>query len=931
MKLNKNLIWIFCIILLAKIILSLFILSPTIFSDEYIHLKLARSFYHDSRLTVHDIPIIMFPLYIIITSIANIFKDSILIYIVTKIINAVLSSLIIFPAFYLAKEFFDDKKSLLIASIISVFPASFALSPYIMNENLFYTLFLTSFYFLFRTINNNSLKNNILFGIFTSLALLTKITGVLLIFNFLLVIFIKKDYKKSLKNLIPFILFAITIFSWVIAVTDLKLDNLTLESITAGNSRVITNYEPIGLIKSITLFFIWVFNHLFYILLSLFIILPLAPLITYKDILKNNKEKYLLYLSVLFLIELIFVLSFKNVRPVTEIFQKATLFIPWFTGSILGRYIDTISPLLITLGFVGLSHLIKKINLKKYFTIGFIILILGSQALISSLFPVRNASLSWLGAIGYALNKILKNNLLVFFISLFIAVVILIASYYLIKRINLNKIPYIYITLFIFVSLISFSITFYTSLQLTKNPYFEFSKEIRNLVEKDSTLMIDERHCVMRDIRHTLCTKEIFSRLHSSLIGLWINSNIVTSTVDRHPDADYLVSHDKLDHQLLKEYKDIYLYKLERPLLIRQPYLQNVTDTSVTISFKTREPSKASILYSANQKGYPVATDKEFTDHHFITLKNLKQGDKYYYKLKINNQEIKDEDYFFHTNDPNDEEFNFIVFGDIGAEDGIQISTAERISNLKEKPDLIFIVGDVVYPDGLSEDYDKNLFRYFYRTFPNTAVFPALGNHDWNSDPKLNFEKEWFLPNNEHYYSLDYGNSHFIVLDSFNGTTLFDEENQMNWLIEDLKRNKNKNWKILIIHHNGLTCTYQNTFESLTKLYPILEEYKVDIVFTGNAHTYERLFPLKNNNPINQEQDPNYINPDSFITITTGAGGRLKRNWMPKDPCLISAKLHNAQHFTKVNINKNSLELKAINSITGEVFDTLKIQKTKDL
>lgn len=933
MKIDKPLLIVFCMLVIVKAVLSLFVLSPTIFSDEYVHLKLARSFHHDFTFTVHGIHIIAFPLYIIIISLANIFQDATIIYLITKIINTILSSLIIFPAFYLSKEFFDDKKSLLISSVVSVFPANFALSPYIMTENLLYPLFLTSFYFLYKLINNNSLKNNILFGIFTALTCLTKITGILLAFNFLFIPLknlFKKDYKNLLRNVVPILMFIITLLLWLILVTDLKLDKFSIESITAGNSRIITNYEPIGLIKSISLFLISTMNYLFYLLLSLLIILPLAPFITLKDIKNNKKERYLFNLSMLFLAELIIVLSFKNVRPVTEVFQKGTLFIPWLTGSIMGRYIDTVSPLLITLGFIGLKHLNKRLNLKKYFKIAFTILILGSQALITSTFlPVRNASLSWLGAFHFILQKALKDDFAIFFLELILVLIILYISYLFIKKFNLNKIIKAYTVLFAIVSILSLSITSYASFEISKNKYYQFSKEISSLIQKDDTLLIDERHCVMRDIRHTLCTMEIFSKLHSSLIGLWVNGNILTGNLDIHRNADYLVTHEKLNHKLIKEFEGIYLYKLDEPILTREPYIQNTTDTSTTISFKTKNSSKDSVYYSTDQRVYLMTKDNDITDHHFITLKNLKKGTEYYYKILIDNSEIKDEDYFFHTDDPEDSKISFIVFGDIGAEDGIQRYTADAISNLKEKPDLILISGDIVYPDGLSRDYDNNLFRYFKKIFPNTPVFPALGNHDWNSDPKLNFEKEWFLPSNEHYYSFDYGNSHFIVLDSYDGKNLFDEKNQIEWLINDLRSNKNKKWKFVIMHHNGLTCTYKEAYESLTKLYPILEEYKIDIVFTGNAHTYERLYPLKNNNPINKEQDPEYINPDSFITVTTGAGGRLKLNWKPKYPCLISAKLHNTMHFTKVNIKDNVLELQAIDSETSEVFDKFKI--TKDL
>ena len=76
------------------------------------------------------------------------------------------------------------------------------------------------------------------------------------------------------------------------------------------------------------------------------------------------------------------------------------------------------------------------------------------------------------------------------------------------------------------------------------------------------------------------------------------------------------------------------------------------------------------------------------------------------------------------------------------------------------------------------------MFQYFGDIFPYVPVFTVLGNHDWY-EPEENYIQEWKLPGNEHYYSFDHGNVHFVGLDTKNGE-LFEYEAQLEWLEDDL-------------------------------------------------------------------------------------------------------------------------------------------------
>ena len=114
-------------------------------------------------------------------------------------------------------------------------------------------------------------------------------------------------------------------------------------------------------------------------------------------------------------------------------------------------------------------------------------------------------------------------------------------------------------------------------------------------------------------------------------------------------------------------------------------------------------------------------------------------------------------DYHFTTAPDNkNTAFTFYALGDIGApvKRSFVKEPATRITELKKKPDFGLGLGDIVYPKDDSENYDNHLFKSFQEVFKNSPFYPVAGNHDWLSNLEDNFEKEWVLPNNEHYYSL---------------------------------------------------------------------------------------------------------------------------------------------------------------------------------
>src|SRR3989344_1128981 len=263
---TTKLIIAFIIIFLLKGVLVSFIPAPSSFSDGYVYAKTARSFFFSQELSVHEEVLIKYPpLYSMALSISYLFNDMNNVYLLMKLINTFLSSLIIFPAFFLANEFLSSKKSFLFSVLISVLPQNFSFSAYLMSENLFYTLFLTSIYFIYKSFKEDKINYDIIASIFIGMSYLTRVISLVLpitVAIFILINLIKKEYDlrkvfiKSVSYIIPF---SLIIFPWIVRNLILFGDSSNI-AISYYNPSFITslNYE----------FVIWIILYIGFVILG---------------------------------------------------------------------------------------------------------------------------------------------------------------------------------------------------------------------------------------------------------------------------------------------------------------------------------------------------------------------------------------------------------------------------------------------------------------------------------------------------------------------------------------------------------------------------------------------------------------------------------------------------------------------------------------
>jgi acid phosphatase type 7 len=93
-------------------------------------------------------------------------------------------------------------------------------------------------------------------------------------------------------------------------------------------------------------------------------------------------------------------------------------------------------------------------------------------------------------------------------------------------------------------------------------------------------------------------------------------------------------------------------------------------------------------------------------------------------------------------------------------------------------------------------------------------------------------------------YSFDYGDVHFLCIDSNRYIDPNDAALQA-WVAADLD-STTAIWKFVVFHHPPFTVGDEHyTVQHMRVLAPLFEAHGVDIVLSGHEHNYQRARPLK--------------------------------------------------------------------------------------
>ncbi len=337
--------------------------------------------------------------------------------------------------------------------------------------------------------------------------------------------------------------------------------------------------------------------------------------------------------------------------------------------------------------------------------------------------------------------------------------------------------------------------------------------------------------------------------------------------------------------------------------IVRGPYLQTATPTSMVVRWRTDTTEGSVVTYGTEASKLTASVKAEgISTEHFVQLSDLKPDTRYYYTVgpvsvaqtanTKNAKKAGGEDapvqpgtYSF-TTPPvvgPAKPTRVWVLGDPGTKNETQAAVRDVYYKFTgtRPTDLWLLLGDNAYPDGTGADYQQAIFEVYPQTLRTSPVWPALGNHDGKSANSVTQSGVYYdiftLPTRaqaggvasgtEAYYSFDYANIHFVCLDSQDSSRAPDGA-MMQWLKADLAATQ-RDWIIAFFHHPTYTKGSHDSdrdadsggrMNDMRAIFlPVLEQAGVDLVLTGHSHVYERSFVIDGHYGKSDTFNPSFI------------------------------------------------------------------------
>lgn len=371
-------------------------------------------------------------------------------------------------------------------------------------------------------------------------------------------------------------------------------------------------------------------------------------------------------------------------------------------------------------------------------------------------------------------------------------------------------------------------------------------------------------------------------------------------------------------------------------IFIKHPYLQNPKVDGMTIMWETDKESTSKVYvweaYAPNipAKVYyslylPVNPPREFIGnkdrYHNVDITGLEPEKDYCYQVEAveHGQTLLSEISVFRTAPIKGRAFKFVLTAETGG-----AGQAEYIAPIAEqieltRPDILIALGDVVWDGNNVLEWNELFFHPYQKILATTPLFHCPGNHEDHTEL---MDKLFAFPR---YYSFEYSDVLFISLDStrfaertfredksseMKAFDTFNEDDvQWNFLKNELKHSNSKSiWKVVYFHYPPYASAIFEA-EQMRRLCPLLEKYKVDVVFSSHTIHYERSHPI-----IGGE-----IHPTGVRYIVVGGSGAYNE-WVRHKTNSVTAKIMAKPHFVQVNVTPYALEIQAIDS-NGSLFD----------
>lgn len=369
---------------------------------------------------------------------------------------------------------------------------------------------------------------------------------------------------------------------------------------------------------------------------------------------------------------------------------------------------------------------------------------------------------------------------------------------------------------------------------------------------------------------------------------------------------------------------------------IRQIVAQD-NSTSRTIMWQS-DSSESDAIIEYRQDGTDTiqtinATDKAFTDDgsttyiHEGTLTGLTPETKYEYRVGYGSDRRSD---WYSLETAGASVYDVLIYPDSQSGDYSQWEEIVKDSAHRNPRTALYIsMGDLV---------DNGEQAYQWRTWLNSIqplstrvpLAPMMGNHemytlDWKMREPYAYLNYFAVPPNgneifnRRYYSYDFGDAHYVVLDTQLYESNHDDNHdthhpdlydvQIQWLRQDLAANTKK-WTVVLMHRDPFQYAFDRPgasrdvgFNEEGVLFmPIFDEFNVDLVLSAHLHSYRNRGHVRN-------FDRDASGP---LYILTGIAGDARRpKWKEHPLDVYVAPDRDKNNYMAMTVTPNKLIVKA--------------------
>lgn len=344
-------------------------------------------------------------------------------------------------------------------------------------------------------------------------------------------------------------------------------------------------------------------------------------------------------------------------------------------------------------------------------------------------------------------------------------------------------------------------------------------------------------------------------------------------------------------------------------------------------SDQTEKTPASSKAYKGNRG---VADSYVYT----VRLKGLKPGTTYEYRTRTGDSVSA----WNTLKTDNGGPFKALVFSDSQSSDYSDWANLFKTAT-GNNPDAQFFadIGDIV--DNGDDEYQwSTWFKSVAGEISQIPVSPVIGNHecyslDWKDHMPDRYLGSFSVPENGdsdmpgHFYSFDWGDVHFTVLDTSQVEeaqwipNLFEKEKA--WTEKDLQQTRKK-WKVVLMHKDPLQYAFADSsrgpreegFSDEGKAFmPIFDRNHVDLVLSAHLHTYRdrgKIYDFKRSS-----EGPTYV------IIGLGGNVRYPSLWKQHVLDIYVAPQPETDNYIVFSADENQL------LVTGYLPDGTELHETK--